>query len=147
MKYTPKYIKGFEIVPNDIYAIHFENSLYYIDDRILFTLDRVREYFNAPITINNWKNWTPAMGQKFEQRGFRNDIGTGAKYSPHRYGRAVDFDIKGVTSEEFRQLVKSGKLDDQLKYINRIEDKVNWIHMDCIGVYRDKDEKIYFFNP
>lgn len=142
MRYIPIYFKASELVSNLTYELYKEDSLYLMDDRILWTLDSLKKYFKVPITVNNWKT-----GGQFSQRGYRDDVNTGAKFSAHRYGRAADFNVQGITSEQFRQMVRDGKLDIQLKYINRIEDKVNWVHLDCIGLPRSQGQKIEFINP
>jgi hypothetical protein len=141
MRYIPKHFQSYELLPPDVYQKMGDNGLYLIDDRILWTLDQIREYFNKPITINNWKK-----GGQFSQRGYRNDPNTGAPLSAHRFGRACDFDISGITSNEFRTKVKSGGLDTVMVYITRMEDGVNWNHMDCMGLPRKENEKIEFFN-
>lgn len=117
-----------------------------MDDRIMWTLDKLRDFFGKPIIVNNWK-----AGGTFDQRGYRDDPATGAKYSAHRFGRAVDFDITGTTAEQFRQMVKKGALANELKHITRIEETakgkpITWIHIDCEGLPRNAGEKIVFIN-
>ena len=140
MRYIPKHFHAYELLPNDLYALHGDNGLYLIDDRILSTLDQIREFVDSPITVNNWK-----IGGPFSQRGYRNDPNTGAKYSAHRFGRAVDFDIAGITADAFRTKVKSGDYDKVLGYITRMEEGIEWIHMDCMGLPRIEGQQIEFF--
>jgi hypothetical protein len=141
MRYIPKHFQSYELLPPDVYQKMGDNGLYLIDDRILWTLDQIREYFNKPITINNWKK-----GGQFSQRGYRNDPNTGAPLSAHRFGRACDFDISELSSEDFRIKVKAGALNPIIGYITRIEDGVNWIHMDCMGLPRTSNQMIEFFH-
>jgi len=141
MRYIPKYFKPQEFLPNDLYAIYGVEGLYLMDDRILWTMDALRSYFNKPITINNFFN-----GGSYNQRGYRNDTNVGAKFSAHRYGRACDADVSGYTAEEVRQVIKDGKLGDIMKYITRIEDNVNWLHLDCMGLPRETGQPIEFFH-
>lgn len=110
-----------------------------MDPRILWTLDQLRKTIGKPITVNNWREGGP-----FSQRGFRNDPGTGAQLSQHRFGRAVDFDIAGISAQEFRAAVKAGTFATELTYITRIEDGVNWIHLDCAAI---PGTDIVFFKP
>jgi hypothetical protein len=140
MRYIPRHFKAYELLPKDLYEKFGENGLYLIDDRILWTLDSLRDHFNTPIIINNWKS-----DGEFSQRGYRNDNDVGAKFSSHRFGRACDFDICGITSEEFRELVRKEKLTEQLKYITRIEDLKLWNHIDVMGLPRESNESIEFF--
>jgi len=88
----------------------------------------------VPITVNNWY-----AGGPFQQRGFRNDPGTGALLSQHRYGRAADFDVTGLTAAAFRLMVKEGKLAAELQYVTRIEETaggqpIGWVHIDVANV-------------
>jgi hypothetical protein len=141
MRYIPKHFQSYELVPQDIYTQMGDNSLYLIDDRILWTLDQIRELYNVPMIVNTWKN-----GGEFSQRGYRNDPNTGAPLSAHRFGRAVDFDISGTTAEDFRTKVKTGDLDSIMIYITRMEEGVNWIHMDCMGLPKQFGQAIEFFH-
>ena len=141
MRYQPKHFSTEELLPPDLFTFERDFGLYRIDDRILWTIDSIRDYFQKPLIVNNWKS-----GGSFSQRGYRNDPNTGAKFSAHRFGRACDLDIQDTTSEEFRNMVKTGKLKEQLKYITRIEEGVKWIHIDVMGLPREFDEEIEFFH-
>jgi len=122
--YTPKYFKIQELVPPSIYNALGSKSLIVMDARMLYTADCLREHFGKPITINNWHK-----SGKFSQRGFRDNSSVGATYSQHRYGRALDMDIKGVTAEEARiEIVKNR---NKFKYITTLESDVSWLHADC----------------
>jgi len=140
MYYVPKYFKAYELLPPDIFEKYGVDGLYLIDDRITWTLDQIRDTIKKPITVNNWK-----FGGQFSQRGYRTDPNVGVKFSPHRFGRGVDFDIAGVTAQEFRNMVRSLKIN--LPYITRMEDTVNWIHIDCMGLPKQQGEPIVFFKP
>ena len=142
MYYLPEYFKVEELVPPDLFTIHGYDSLYFLDDRILKTLDMLRDFLETPIIVNDWKN-----GGLFTQRGYRTAQSIGAKYSAHRFGKAVDFDVKKLSSDQFRKMVQKGELDSCLKYITRIEDNVSWNHIDCMGLPREPGEKIIFFKP
>ena len=139
MFYNPQYFQPCELLPPEIFSLEGETGLYRMDSRILYTLDKLRLKL-GPITINNYH-----IGGEFQQRGFRTDPNVGAVHSPHRYGRAVDFDIQGITAEQFRQAVREGKLNNELFYVTRIEDNVNWIHIDVVGLPRNMDNPIQFF--
>jgi hypothetical protein len=137
--YKPHYFKIEEFLPPDLYNQYGERGLeLFMDCRILWTMDAIRDHFGVPITVNNYH-----LGGQFQQRGFRNDPNVGAKLSQHRFGRACDFDIQGVSADEFRGQALSGKLDGLLTQITRIENSVSWCHIDCAGIDSDK---IVFFN-
>ena len=116
-----------EFVDPGTYNALGSNAWIVMDPKIVWTAEAIRKTLNKPITINNWAN-----GGQFSLRGFRpTSSSTGAAYSQHRYGRAIDFDIAGMTSEEVRTWIKANlsKLDC-LKYITTIEANVNWVHID-----------------
>jgi hypothetical protein len=136
--YNPQKFRPEEFLSPVAYNTLGESGLYLLMDwRILWTMDALRKRYASPITINDYH-----AGGKFTQRGFRDDPGTGAEYSQHRFGRACDFDIKGVPAEAFREAVRAKRLRDELQYITRIEDGVGWCHIDCAGV--PGDEIIFF---
>lgn len=127
--YELRHFKAWELLPPEIHQDRGAAGLIVFDARILWTIDAVRDYFGKAVTVNNWHE-----GGKLSQRGFRTDPAVGTYLSPHRFGRAVDFDIDGVTPGEFRALVRAGKLARELQYATRIEDGVDWNHVDCVAV-------------
>ena len=143
MYYQSKHFKVCELVPKSLYDVEGELSILVMDERILWTIDALRDKFGVPITVNNWSS-----GGSFSQRGFRNDTNVGAPLSQHRYGRACDFDIQGVTAEQFRAMVKAGELAAELQFITRIEETnagkpISWVHVDCAN-YDKADYGIKF---
>ena len=109
------------------------------DPNILIVIDRLRTNLGRPITVNNWKSKGP-----FSLRGYRpKDCKIGAKNSPHKIGKGLDFDVKGMTSAQVRDYLRV----NQARYpeITRMEDKVNWNHIDCMP--RKGWTGIRFFNP
>lgn len=99
-----------------------------MDERLLMTIDAMREHYKRAITINNWYT-----GGSFRNRGFRPMTGNvGAKYSQHRFGRAVDLDVYGIPAEQVRNDIRSGLFPE----ITCIEKDVNWVHIDVRNVKR-----------
>jgi len=137
--YKPKHFRVEEFLPPGLYNQYGERGLRLLmDPRILFTMDALRDKF-GPITVNNYH-----AGGAFQQRGFRDDPGVGAPLSQHRFGRACDFDIKGVTAEEFRAIARAGKMRAELAHITRVEDGVSWVHIDVAGVEAPADGVVFF---
>lgn len=139
--YQPTHITARDVVPPDLYKARGESAmLSLMDSRILWTIDALIECPLFPrekgkefatLTINNY-----AVGGPRSQCGYRTDarlIET-APTTQHRSGRAIDCILAGVTPDEFRAMARGGKLDRELQYITRIEDGVNWIHLDCANV-------------
>jgi hypothetical protein len=96
------------------------------DDRLLITIDAIRDYFDLPCFINNWE-WGGI--RKFS--GFREALcPIGASYSQHRFGRAADMVVEGMVAEEVRQaIIKNRKA--YFPYITEMELDVDWLHIGC----------------
>ena len=61
--------------------------------------------------------------------------------SPHILGKAFDFDVQGMTAGEVRLWLAYNK--DKLPYHIRLENYVNWVHMDV----EDTGHPVYIFEP
>ena len=100
-----------------------------IDDRVVHLAQFVRERFDKPVTINNW-----FYGGPFKYRGVRpHDCEVGAAYSQHKYGRAFDFNVRGMSIEEVHQDIKDNQqlyYDNHLRVVESIEKAATWIHFD-----------------
>ena len=146
MRYLPKYFTIDELVCPHIYDKFGEIAWQFFDQRLLITLDTLRERFNKPIFVNDWQ-----VHGRFDERGFRciqcdlvkKAIKEKRLYvSPHMTGQGADFDVQGLLAEEVRQwIIKNQNL---LPYPIRLENGVSWVHLDT----RDADKgKVYLFNP
>lgn len=139
-KHFSKTLDGFakEVLPPDIYNERGVRGLELMSEPILQFIDDYRGDIKVALTVNNW-SW----GGKFTQSGLRNDSGTGAKYSQHRYGNAVDFRSIHKTGHELRKHFIENK--DKYPQISFVEvgpiettvdgEKVwvdmSWFHGDC----------------
>lgn len=123
--YTPKHFKVHEFVTPAVYKKLGENSLLVIDYRMLKTADAIREFFKAPVTINTW-----GYGGDRKFSGFRDSTcGIGAKFSQHRFGRALDMLIDDIPASVARQVIINNP--GRFPYITVMEDDVSWLHVDC----------------
>jgi hypothetical protein len=129
ISYIPIHVIPQEVVPPEIYSIYGDRSWQFMDARILWTIDSIRDYFGRAIKINNWHT-----KGSFRYRGFRPPNYVGVILSQHRFGRAVDFDIDGMSAHEVRDVILSDKKLDFKMYITAIELGVNWVHIDCRNV-------------
>lgn len=114
-----------------------------MDIRMLITADEIREYFDKPMVINNWK-W----GGNRKWSGLRTKDSENFSYdSQHTYGRALDFYMKGISSQEIRDEIKSHYDVRAFRFITRMEefDGMSWVHVDCKKW--DKSNGIYVFKP
>jgi hypothetical protein len=134
-----------EFVCGHVYDKYGLVAWQFFDIRLLVTIEKIREYLNKPIIINNWQTHG-----SFSQRGLRcvqcdlmkSIYQAGTLFvDPHAMGQAVDFDVQGLVSEEVRQwIIKNQNI---LPYPIRLEAGVTWCHLDI----RDASKgKVYIFN-
>ena len=118
-----------EFIDPDTFDAFGEQSIWFIDPRIVALAQFMRERLAKPCTINNW-----SFGGKFKHSGFRPPKCTvGATLSQHRFGRAIDLKVKGMTADEVREEI-IGNFDIYKKAgLTTIEDGAyapSWCHID-----------------
>ena len=124
-----------ELVPSEVYSKFGEKSWMFLSRNILSTLAELRILFDKPITVNTWK-W----GGRFEQRGFRtwhhysNLQQYVESFSQHKFGNALDFDVKNINADKAREYIRRWKNQGCLPNLTRIETGVSWVHIDCANV-------------
>ena len=129
--YKPKYFVIKELVHPDILKTIPESTLWQMfDDRLLMCADIIREKCGA-CTVNasglvdcGLRDWTSK---------------TGAKYSAHKFGRALDLHIRTI------ELQYAGKKAEKIKAYNKVretlmadkrldclnfENNISWLHID-----------------
>lgn len=132
-----------ELVGRRIIKKHGERAWRFMDYRLLYALLIVREGLGKKITVNSGKR---------RQRGFRSIVQQMVKsyfykdklyVSAHMLGKAVDFDVEGMTADQVRTWI----VDNQnlFPFKIRLEAKVSWVHMDVI--YELKNTWVYLFQP
>lgn len=127
---TPNFFLD-EFIDPSIYAARGERSVALMDHRMIMFAQWLREAAGRPLTINNW-----ASGGQFRESGLRrSDTRTGAKWSQHKYGRAIDIKCQGLTPRELFAIVKANEaylIQHQLcTTIENLEYTVSWLHCDC----------------
>lgn len=136
--YKCEHFKIWELVPEELMTMPEEYLWQLFDENLLIAIDRLRDVLCKPITINNWKS-----GGQFKWRGIRtNSCKIGATRSPHKIGKAFDFDVKGMKAQEVRDYIVSHQ--KMFPEITRMEKDVNWVHVDCMP---HKYKGLYLFNP
>ena len=138
-----KYFKIQELVSEAVYKKYGEKSWEFIDCRLIKVLDLLREHFNKPITINNWM-W----GGTLEQRGLRTNLDElvkkktekGTLYiSQHILGKAVDFNVKGLSAQEvYDEILRNIEKFYLISRIENIKDTPTWVHIDVANVDKFK---------
>ena len=132
--YKPKYFKIKELVNAEILKNTPESVLWLIfDDRLLMCADLIREKCGV-CTVNasglsdcGLRDWTTK---------------TGAKYSAHKFGRALDLHIRSIELEFAGN--KAGKVkaynkvrevlmaDKRFECLN-FENNISWLHIDTFN--------------
>ena len=137
--YVPKYFELRELVPQGWYRKYGERLWCVFDERLLMTLDDLREAF-GPAIINNWHS-----GGSFERRGFRPLAGAvGAALSQHRFGRAADITFSRIRADAVRRAI----LDEpeRFPHVTALEMGVSWVHVDVRPHDRER-HGIFIFWP
>lgn len=143
-----KYFKIQELVSKQTYEKYGEKSWIFLDERLILTLDALREYFNAPITVNNW-----LWGGNLQQRGLRTNCDEIVKnktlknslyVSQHCLGKAVDFNVKNHTVKDvYKVILENPKVFPYIKRIENINKTPTWVHIDIANT---ENENIIIFN-
>lgn len=134
-----KYFKIEELVSKKVYKKYGENAWQFIDPRLIKVIDLLREHFNKPITVNNW-----LWGGQLEQRGLRTNLDElvksktekGTLYiSQHILGKAIDFNVKGLSSQEvYNEILKNKEKFYLISRIENIEKTPTWCHIDVANI-------------
>jgi hypothetical protein len=116
----------------------------FFDVRLLVTMETIRIAIGKPIYINDY-----SVHGTFSQRGFRCILcdlmqvvyKLGKLFTdPHALGKALDFDVKGMTAQEVRDWLVTNQTI--LPYPIRLENNVEWVHLDVLN---NGVNKIEFF--
>jgi hypothetical protein len=126
VSYRPRHFELYELVPRDVFEARGLAAWELLDDRALVTLDALREKFGACV-VNNWRDGGP-----YHESGLRSfDTATGARYSQHRFGRAVDCKFSGATPREvFDYVVAHAAEFPLLTTLEDVNDTPTWLHFD-----------------
>jgi len=129
MSYHPKYFALNEVIPPAIIAERGERAWSLMDDRILQGADWLRETF-GPAVINGKYG-----GKVFTESGLRDPFTTtGAKWSQHKFGRALDLKFTKVTCKEVYDYIIRNQAEARANGITTVEDIAftgNWLHIDA----------------
>lgn len=129
-----------ELVCPHVLNQYGDKAWQFLSTELLSTINILRnKVINKPMIINN--------GTTFTQRGLRCNVcelvkGKTKPYmSAHCLGKGIDFYCNDITPEECRQLIK--KNINEFEYPIRLEEGVNWVHVDCYTL--DSDTKLTTF--
>lgn len=128
MSYHPKYFALNEVVPSEIIAQRGEQAWNLMDDRILMAADWLREKF-GPAVING-----KFGGKVFRESGLRDPFTTtGAKFSQHKFGRAVDMKFTKTSVKEVYDFILANQAEARANGITTLENIAftpSWLHLD-----------------
>ena len=118
-----------EFIDPDTFKKYGEQSIWFIDVRIVTLAQFIRERIGKPCTVNNWHS-----GGSYQYSGFRPPTcSIGAKLSQHRFGRGIDLKVKGMTADELRQDIENNYSIYRKVGLTTIEDVAyapTWCHID-----------------
>lgn len=134
-----------EFVSRETFTKWGKRSIWFIDPRVVFLAQCFRDHFGRPIRINDWYR-----KGTLNQRGYRSPTtSVGGKESQHRYGRAIDFNIDGLTAQQVYDeiLLNQGKfIEAGLTCLEDIDFTSTWIHAD-IRAHEDAGRTILIVKP
>jgi len=127
-----RYFKIQELVdPATIQNLSEATAWQQLDATLLNSLDPLREAVKAPILINNYD-------AGLMNRGYRSIFSQiGGKWSQHRAGRAIDFNVLGWTMEQqFEWILANQEFLISLGFttVEHFEHTPSWVHLDCRNV-------------
>jgi uncharacterized protein YcbK (DUF882 family) len=135
-----KHFELYELVDRATFEVRGEGAWDLLQPDLLYSLDGLRDFFNAPITVNNWYGGGP-----FQYRGYRGvNCQIGAAQSYHKKGMAADLDVEGYDAADVRRIILENQDNEFLQKIQRMEADVTWVHID-LGNPPKGRKRIYVF--
>lgn len=132
-----------EFIDPETYAWFGEKSIWFIDKRVISLAQFIRSRHKKPVTINNW-----ATGGSYKLSGFRPPETTiGGKLSQHRFGRAIDVKVKGLTPQELYKDITDNQslyMKVGLTCVENVDYTPSWTHLD---VRETNSSDILIVNP
>lgn len=134
------YFQVSELVCPHTHSEWGERSWQFLDTAYLENLLMIRrDILQAPMVCNHGNQ---------RQRGLRCNMcdlvrqKTSVYLSSHKFGKAGDFTVKGMTAQEARQRIKDNA--HLLPHPLRMEADVSWLHFDVLPQY-GINQKVYEF--
>jgi hypothetical protein len=128
-----------ELVSPAVYKQHGNDAWSMLDERLIITLDAIRERFGATI-VNDW-----AWGGSFRYRGLRAAVdypelkrqGIYLRNSYHNKGKAADMHFRSTSVTTARKYILSHP--DEFPFVKGVE-VAPWLHIDV----RNSDRVVVF---
>lgn len=141
IKEIKKYFQLKELVCPHCLNKYGDKAWQFLSTELLSTILTIRtKILNVPMIVNS--------SNKYTQRGLRcNRCNLVANkknvyMSAHCLGKAIDFHTNKFTPEQCRQKIKDNI--NLFEYPIRLEENVNWVHVDCYTL--DSNKKLVTFS-
>lgn len=138
--YRSKHFKLHELVGPALYKKYGTSKPEYLwrllDECVLEALDIVKEFYETTVTVNNYY-WDGAR----KESGLRDmDTETGAELSAHKFAKAIDFQVKGISSVQVQADIKNGLMPARFyELINCVEaGTIGWTHIARLNYVTDE---------
>lgn len=126
-----------ELVPKSILDARGERAIQLLDMRIIQAAQFIREQLGETIYVNNWFN-----GGNLDECGLRTfNTKTGAVWSQHKFGRALDLHSSAGVKRMYEVVKDNEKTliaDQLLTTVEDISFTPTWLHIDCRWTGLDK---------
>jgi hypothetical protein len=134
-----------EFVSKKILAQGEKTALLTVDKRIITVAQAIRDDIDRGVFINTYN-----LGGHLENSGVRDfDTPIGAKYSQHKYGRAIDIKVPSMNHKEVVERIMKREMfffNLGVRRIESLEATPTWIHID-LGVSNLDQSGIIIFKP
>jgi hypothetical protein len=131
--YKAKHFAIHELVPAAVYQARGERAWELLDDRLIVTLDRMRDRYGK-IQMNNY-----VWGGEDQWRGLRtSDSPYYSPYSQHTFGRAADPMFQDITNAQVRQDILDNPFFPCFEYVTSVELDTPHLHFDTRNCTRVK---------
>jgi hypothetical protein len=145
------YFAAHEVVDKQTYNKFRDESWQFFDTETLHTLLVLREGIDKPFDINNW-----FWGGSYDERGLRTNLSDIVKgknrknilyLSGHVLGKAFDFKVRGMDSEDVRNWIvaHSDEMPCKIRLEHHLNGKpISWVHFDT--KWETKNPHVYLFD-
>lgn len=118
-----------EFIPIHVYHNYLSRALWFIRPEVVSLAQFYRDWFDAPVTVNNWYSGGP-----LQQRGYREpNSTTGARLSQHKFGCAFDCSIGTISPDEVRSEILNNEATFMKAGLTTLEHgdyAPTWVHSD-----------------
>ena len=133
-----RYFEISELInPEILKILSLEAAWLLIPQHVRYGLDRLRELYGEPITINDGD---------YVDSGIRTqNCSTGATYSAHKCNRGlIAFDLKCADQNKLRNIIEDNFADLHIKEVENYDKTLGWTH---VAFHAERPNKLKIINP